>query len=159
MSRRAPNLTLATILLGFPLVVVSLFWSSIVGGRRAWTDDQAKAFTEAAGELHRLTYEAAEAQQRAQQTANGNAKGPMSQTRLSPEAGAPSDPSETLERKAQQTAAKLAIARERFAQQRAALDDARSHGQSAAAVLRWAGISLIAIGLVSWLIGRSDSQN
>ena len=156
MSGWASKFATAAVSLGILLVIVSFFLTSLVGGRRAWTDDQAKSFTEAAGELHRLTYEAAEAHDRAQQAATAGVKSPMSQTRLSPEANAPSDPAETPERNAQRAAAKLATARDRFSQQRAALEDARSYGQGAAAVMRWLGFGLLAVGILGLIIRKSD---
>ncbi len=141
---------LIAVIAGLGLAMLSFYWKNVGDSRTAWSDEQAKAYTEAAGELHRLTYEAAVAQDRA--AASGSSQMPMSQNRLSPEVGAAFDPAATPEREAERLTAKLTAAREQFAKQRAALDDARAHGQTMAIVMRWLGFSLAIAGVVALLV-------
>jgi hypothetical protein len=146
------------ILAGMGFVFISWFWPSIVGGRQNWSDAQAKEYTETLVEYHRLNGEFAQVQQQLKQTGPSNPQAGLADSRLANSAatGEPVDPAvATVDR----LATELAASKARYQKQLAALDQARTHGEGAATVIRWVGIALAAVGIIGMLARRSQDVN
>jgi hypothetical protein len=143
--RKCSTITLFT---GIGLAAISWLWPRISGGVQGWTDEQAKSYAQAAAALHTLSYKTAQAQEMAQRTAA--AKNPqvvLADKQLSKAAasGTPVDPTTAT---ADRMATELTAAKERYQRERDQFEAARSHGQSAATIMRWLGAALIAFGLI-----------
>jgi hypothetical protein len=156
---------------GIVLLALSLGWPSIVGGRAAWTDDQANSLSKSGADLHLLSGQAGHA------LANLS---PAERTK-SPAANDPASSSEELANKllladerarrvssgkgssSQEATAnkKLALqlidAAERYRKQRTAFDEARTQGQGLATILRWSGIALLVGGIAGSLAARNSN--
>jgi hypothetical protein len=143
------------ILAGMGLVCISWFWPSLVGGRQNWSDAQAKEYTETLIEYHRLNGEFTQVQQQLKQTGPSNPQASLANSRLANSAatGEPVDPAAAT---ADRLATELSASKARYQKQLAALDQARTHGEGAATVMRWLGIALAAAGIVGMLAGRSQ---
>ncbi|HEY2826064.1 MAG TPA: hypothetical protein VGJ04_00565 [Pirellulales bacterium] len=149
-----------SVLLGLTLVVISFFWPSIVGGRRNWSDAQAKDYTNTLAAMHRLNGEVAEARQQLAQPPNarGNSRTRITESRLAT-ATALSAPVDPATASPDRLATELEVVQQRYAKQQAALDAARSHGQNAALVMRWLGLGLAAAGAIGLLSFQSRRGN
>ena len=97
------------IVAGMGLVAMSWVWPGLVGGRQNWNDQQADAYSQAAAELHSLTYQVGKAHGPGKQGASaGNSQAQLAERLLSKsaETGAPINPeSATAERMAAQLVA------------------------------------------------------
>jgi hypothetical protein len=150
------GLWIALVIAGMGLVFISWFWPSMVGGRRNWSDAQAKEYSETLIEYHRLNGEFAQVQQQLKQTGPSNPQSGLADTRLanSVATGEPVDPAMAS---ADRLATELAASKARYEKQLTALDEARTHGSSTAVVMRWIGLALAAIGLVGMITIRSHN--
>jgi hypothetical protein len=145
------------VIAGLGLVAVSWLLPSVMGGHQAWTEEQAEAYSDAAASIHTLTYKAAQAQELAKRLGpTGNPQAAIADEQLAKAAqtGAPVNPATAT---ADRLNAELAAAKERYRQQRAALDAARSNGQGAATVVRLFGLGVFAIGLIGMLVVRQKT--
>src|SRR5262249_54973485 len=107
------------VVLGFALIGCSLFWAQMVGGRRAWSEEYAKAFSAGGGEEHRLKYEGGMANELA-----ANSQSPLAEARL----GAATDsrtPIDPATASADRASAEYAAAKDRYLKLRASLDNAK----------------------------------
>jgi hypothetical protein len=146
------QLSALALLTGIVLVGVSLILGQ---GRSAWTPEQAQNYSEAAADLHRLTYEAAQIRESAGKAAptqgipkDDSGKRPG----LPADAPMPPDPQVATPERAEFA---LAAARTRYNAARAALDDARDHGRGGATFVRWLGIGLMVAGIGGLIAGGS----
>jgi hypothetical protein len=121
-------------------------------GGRDWTAEQAQNYSEAAADLHRLTYEAAQVREAAGKAASTPGTLKDNSGKLPADAPMPPDP---LTATPQRAEAALAAAKKRYDTARAALDDARDHGHSGATVMRWLGIGIAIAGICVLASGRS----
>jgi hypothetical protein len=141
------------VFVGVALIVGSWLWPSFVGGRKSWSDAQAKDYAETLAEMHSLNGAVAQAQQ---QPAQNNTPAAVANSHLAgaAETGAPIDPATAT---ADRLQTKLVAVQQRYATERAALDDARSHGAGIATFLRWLGIGLVVVGLAVLLARQSNN--
>lgn len=142
-------------LTGIALLGVSLVWGQ---GRSAWTSEQAQNYSEAAADLHRLTYEAAQVREAAGKAAStaGAAKDDSGKRLALPaDAPMPPDPQTVTPERAEMA---LAAAQKRYNAARTALDDARDHGRGSATLVRWLGIGLATAGICGLVAGGSRSD-
>jgi hypothetical protein len=149
------QLSVVALLAGILLVGVSLVFGH---GRSAWTAEQAQNYSEAAADLHRLTYEAAQVREAAGKAA-ATPRTPKydSEMRLSVPADAPMPPDpQTVSPERAQIA--LAAAQKRYNAARAALVEARDRGGGGATLVRWLGIGLAAAGIGGLVASRSRSD-
>jgi hypothetical protein len=130
---RAPNrrFTIGILVLGAILVAASWLWPQLVGGRRAWSSDDASQLAILQTQLHSLRDQAAMVQESPKQESADRTKVQRINEQL-----------ESTEARYKHFSKKLEAAREK--------------GQSMAAVFRWAGIVAIVIGLAG--IAAADSN-
>jgi hypothetical protein len=148
----AKQFSTIALVLGLALVAASFVWKQSHG---AWSPEQAANYSEAAAELHRLTYEAAQAQDLLSKShSSAEAQKSLADKRLAKVADAPG-PVDPKTATPERTIAAYADAKKRYDEARAALDQARSHGEGTASVLRWIGVALAVVGLTGLAIFRS----
>lgn len=151
MSVSRPASVIA-ILAGVLLFSLSFFWPTLVGGKRVWSDQQAKDYADTLADLHRLSGQADQAKQMAKQAAEPKAASQLfvdSQLAESARTGAEIDPATaTLER----LDSELDRTKQRAKALRAQLDDARSYGSGTAVVIRWIGVLLAVAGVLGLAI-------
>jgi len=99
-------LSIMAMVVGLPLAGAPWWWPQIVGGQRAWSDEQAVEYARAAASFHHLTHD-----------------------------------------RSQQHPADTNAAATRYAQQRDALVQARSAGQTAGSVMQCLGVVSVFAGL------------
>ncbi|HEY2759863.1 MAG TPA: hypothetical protein VGI75_03950, partial [Pirellulales bacterium] len=115
-----------------------------VGGKQHWTDEQAKQYQMAAGNLHRLTFEVENAKQVTKQTPNAQKQfadsklvdAAANKTQLDPAAATPD-----------RVATEYAKAKQEYDRQREALENARGYGAGTALAMRWLGAILFFAGV------------
>ena len=149
---------IALVLAGIGLLFISWFWPGIAGSRQHWSDAQAKEYTDALLEYHRLNGELAQVQEQLkQQKSAGDTQSGLADARLANSAatGTPIDPSTAS---ADRVATELQAAKARYQKELAALDEARAYGAGTAAFMRWFGIALASIGLIGMFATRSPAS-
>jgi hypothetical protein len=149
------QLSALALLAGIALAGLSFVWGQ---GRSAWTAEQAQNYSEAAADLHRLTYEAAQVREAADKAAStpGSPKDDSGKRGALPaDAPMPADPQAATPERARIA---LAAAQKRYDAARSALDDARNHGRGSATLMRWLGIGLAVIGICGLVAGGSRSD-
>jgi hypothetical protein len=142
------------------LVAASFVWPSFAGGNRAWTEEDAKSYQQAAAQLHRLHFEAAKAQDAAKENAaKSNPQASFADKKL---ASVASNDKNTLvdpsSASADRLASELEAAKKKYEEQRAALDSARSRGGNISSLLFWAGLAAAAAGLISLATTAGDDR-
>ena len=148
--------SLITVFVGLVLIGASFLWPDMVGGRVARTEEQARAYTQAAGEFHRRAIEAGIAHEPAgkrESLGQGTPEGAIADARLA-NAAAGSTSVDPKTATPDRLSAELAAAKARYDSQRAAYEDALSRGQGAAAIIRWVGIGLVTAGFVGTTLAR-----
>jgi hypothetical protein len=115
------RISIALVALGCVLVGFSFAVPSLLGGRNAWTDNEAADLADAQTMVHALRGEAAaDFQKRHGDSSTAS----------------------------QQIAARLEAAETRYKHLNANLDAARTKGQSTALILRWSGAAVAVLGFV-----------
>ena len=122
------------LLVGTFLVCASFAWPRMVGGRRAYTEEDAQEYQQASMNLH--------AQQHTNSTTDDHEM-------LGPHGD--------LESHAQPKEADLQAAKERFAGVQEKRDAALTHGRGMAAVLKWFGILFAAGGGIAFFVNRAKN--
>lgn len=147
------------VLVGVALLVMSWFWTGLMGGgRQNWSEEQAKEYADTLADVHRLSGQLAAEQLAQTRPGNGNSQAVQADARLaeSTAKGKGIDPSTAT---ADRVASELEATKARNQKLRAALDTARTGGQGAATVMRWLGICLAVVGAISLLSARSDQAD
>ena len=127
------HVSLGSVAAGVLLVVLSFLLPSLVGGKRAWSDEQAKVYSEATSKMHQLGHER---NPDAHAREHGNA-------------------THAKERDAKQLAAEYEKARERVEQLNVELERARTRGQTTAAWLQWIGVVCVVGGGAGYYVLRN----
>jgi hypothetical protein len=148
------QLSAFVLLAAIVLVGLSFLWGR---ERGAWTAEQAQSYSDAAADLHRLTYEAAQVREASKAAlAPGTAKdGSAKRPALPADAPLPADPRMATPQRAE---AALAEAQKRYDAARAALDQARSRGGGNIILMRWLGIGLAVAGVCGLVTGGSKND-
>jgi hypothetical protein len=123
----------ALLVIGCLLIASSWILPQVVGGRKAWSEDDAAQLATVQTELHSLREQMGTAFQK-QKSGDGDS---------------------ALTR---QTAESLEAAEARYKQLSARLDAAREKGQSTALVLRWIGVAIAAVGAAGFAAARSKQR-
>jgi hypothetical protein len=116
----------ALVIAGVCLVAISFGWQSLVGGKRAWSDEQAKEHARLSGEGHHKMHERAE--------------GPAGRH---------------TEHPAKSGEESLEEIKERYQQSREELQQAQSRGATTALVFRWLGAVCTVIGGAGYFVLRN----
>ncbi|HEY2881960.1 MAG TPA: hypothetical protein VGJ15_05990 [Pirellulales bacterium] len=151
--------SIIAVLLGLLLVGLSFLWPSIVGGKQAWSETQAQSFTVAAGSLHRLSLEAAEARDIAnKKLGKTGASSDVAEKALARVAasGVPIDPTVAT---ADRLAAQLTAAQKRYDTEKAAFDEARTRGHALATAFFWLGIVAVLGGIGGIAASGGEAEN
>lgn len=134
---------------------IGLIGISFLSGHASsvWTTEQAQNYSEAAADLHRLTYEAAQVRDAAGKAAStpGTLKDDSGK-RLALPADTPM-PTDPLTATPERAEAAFAAAKKRYDAARGALEGARDHGHSTATFMRWLGVGLTIIGICGLAAG------
>ncbi len=125
------RLPLIAIGLGLSLLVGSLLWPGLVGST-VWDEKQALERSQAAAEFHQLVH----------QQAHAGAHGAK----------------EDKDHAHEQSSGDLSAAKARYQQADAQLQHARFLRGGAAAILKWAGVLLLAIGAGAYVIQKRAGQ-
>ncbi len=120
------------LVLGAFLVLASFVWPPLVGGRRAYTEEDAKEYQQASMNLHAQQHTHGATDARKMRGPNGERDG-----------------------HAQPNEADLKAAQERFAEVQEQRDAALTRGQGTAAVFRWLGILFAAGGGIAFFVNRA----
>jgi len=125
--------SLGLVAAGVLLVVLSFLLPGLVGGKTAWSDEQAEVYSQATSKMHQLGHER---NPNAHAREHGNAP-------------------HATEHDAQQSAAKFEEAKEHVEQLNAELGRARTRGQTTAAWLQWIGALCVLLGGVGYYVLRN----
>jgi hypothetical protein len=140
------------VLAGIVLLGVSWILPTLVGGRRAWTEEDAKQFAEINAERHQARTEYGAALERlppaaakaAEEATGGNAGGAINNP-----AGA----------KLRATSERVVRADDRYRVLEARLQRAQAGGLTAADVLKWIGVVSVAIGAIGYYTTQSGGND
>ncbi|MCC7086326.1 MAG: hypothetical protein IT427_15085 [Pirellulales bacterium] len=135
------------VVLGLVLILLSLLWPSVAGGRRAWTSADAEQFQAATLEYHQLKYQYHAALSAAKQQPSSTG---------SPSQRSPQNTGVLAE--AKNLSDRFAQVEERYLQLNDKLERAKSGGQNAATAMRWAGIAIIAVGALGLYSARATES-
>ena len=123
---------------GIALIAFSFAWPRWVGGRRAFTDRDAKAYQEASIRLHNRIH--------------AHASAASNPERVEENPGEPKAGSEGADSEAE-----LKRAWQAFRRAQARRDAAIARGQTTARVAKWLGVLTVIAGVVMWLSGPRGS--
>lgn len=132
------------ILFGTALVLGSWVWPSLVGGRRAWSEEEAVQLQNSVNDLHQLRFEYGELLKNGTPNAPTASQNPLIDGKAN--SSAKSDLATTAE--------KIAAAEERNRGLNAKLEQAKSGGQGTAAAMQWVGIGAVLIGILGYFSMR-----
>jgi len=127
------HVSLGFVAAGVLLVVLSFLLPSLVGGKRAWSEEQAQVYSEATSKVHQL----------------GHERDPDAHAR---EHG--KDP-HAKEPDAKQLAAEFEEAKQHVEQLNVELERARTRGQTTALWLQWIGAVCVVLGGAGYYVLRS----
>ena len=116
------TIPLVGVTLGLVLIAGSYYWASPLGPQPKWTEQDARKYSEAATEFHQLNY--------------------------GPDHGHAHHSENSMEGQS----GDLKGARERFEEQQAKLDAARSRHNFWASAIKWSGVVLAAGGVLGFLL-------
>src|SRR5262245_23809770 len=140
------------VLAGIVLLGISWVLPTLVGGRHAWTDEDAKQYEQANTERHRARTEYGVALERlpraAAKAVEAESTGCNTGSSLNSPAGA----------KLRATSDRVVDADERYRVLEAKLERAQAGGLTAADVLKWIGIAVIAIGVIGYYTTRPNGN-
>lgn len=140
------------VLAGVVLLGVSWILPTVVGGRHAWTDEDAKQYAEANAERHKARTEYGAAIEKlppaAAKAVETEPHGGNAGSALNSPAGA----------KLRATSDRVVDADDRYRVLEAKLQRAQAGGLTAADVLKWAGIIAVAIGAIGYYTTRSGGD-
>jgi hypothetical protein len=149
----AKSLPTILVLAGIVLLGVSWILPTVVGGRRAWTDEDAKLYEQANTERHRARTEYGVALERlppaAAKAVETESTGGNAGSALNTPEGA----------KLRATSERVVEADERYRALEAKLQRAQDGGLTAADILKWVGIAVIAIGVIGHYTTRSAGKD
>jgi hypothetical protein len=141
------------VLAGIVLLGISWILPTLVGGRHAWTDEDAKLYEQANTERHRARTEYGVALERlppaAAKAAEAESTGGNAGSALNSPAGA----------KLRATSDRVVEADERYRTLEAKLQRAQAGGLTAADVLKWVGIAVITIGAIGYYTTRPSAND
>ena len=129
VSRMKLAVATGTILIGFLLLVLSTLWVRLFPGTARWTPEKAQQWSDVKERLHNLTF-VVDPRQGSRSMHSG------------PDRGEALVEYEQLKDQSDLLAAEFQSARDR--------------PQTAAAILKWTGISLAGLGIVGWLIVKDS---
>jgi hypothetical protein len=128
-------LSIVAIIVGASLAAAPWWWPSLVGGKQAWSDADAKEYSQAAANYHHAVHETGHAADKAVQP---TAK--LSSAETKPTESQKSD------------------AATRYNRDREALNRARVAGQSTATILQCVGIVAVLSGLLGYSASKSVAE-
>lgn len=147
-TSRLPVLFIA---IGVLLVAASLVWPYVVGGRRAWSEQDAEQYEQSRVELHSLREQFGKVLQ-------GNSSGGTDGlTATSNPAGAPQQDA-AGNAKLREVTDRIAQAEERFKGLEAKLNKAQSDGYATAELMRWIGVGVLSVGVLGFYSARSGTK-
>jgi hypothetical protein len=141
------------VLAGILLLGVSWILPTLVGGRHAWTEEDAKAYAQANAERHQARTEYGAALEKlppaAAKAVEVQSTGGDADSALNSPAGA----------KLRATSDRVVDADDRYRVLETKLQRAQAGGLTAADVLKWVGVIAVAIGAIGYYTTRSSSND